>query len=389
MAFSAGAVSFGRFYISGQVPKEVDEKLLASLREHLLKESEIGAAPEEEYGFCGGRHVWDATIGFETNVYAEAVCLAMRVDTNRVPAEVKKAYQLTAEESAGRDSAIRRQRAREQMKQQIDNDIRSGKYRRSKLVPILWDVPHGVIYSPATGSNGEKLIELFERALGIELEAATSGVLAQRLLEKRSRRRDLEDSRPTRFVSASGQSNAMFDYPWLPRGEAGKNFLGNEFLLWLWHEADHHAGVIEWEGDSATVLIDRVLDMDCALGESGRVQLKGDGPARMPEAKAALRTGKLPRRVGLVVHANQQQFRLTLSAESFAVSGAVLPDVAEADSPRMVFEERISMLRDLAAALDNMFDAFLRVRCSSAWEGQTNALRRWIVQSAKTVAAVA
>jgi hypothetical protein len=275
------------------------------------------------------------------------------------------------------------------MKQQIDNDIRSGKYRRSKLAPILWDVPHGVIYSPASGANGEKLIELFERGLGIELEAVTSGTLARRLLEKRSRKRDLEDVRPTRFVSAEAASSAMFDYPWLPRGEGGKNFLGNEFLLWLWHEADHHAGVIEWEGDSATVLIDRVLDLDCALGESGRVQLKGDGPARMPEAKAALRTGKLPRRMGLVLHANQQQFRLTLSAESLAVAGAVLPDVAEADSPRMVFEERIAMLRDLAGALDNMFDAFLRVRCSSAWQGQTSAIRRWIVQSAKTVAAVA
>ena len=389
MAFSSGAVSFGRFYLSGKAPREVDEKLLESLRAHLLKESEIGAAPEEEYGFCGGRHVWDATIGFETNVYAEALCLAMRVDTNKVPAEVKKAYQLTAEESAGRDSALHRQRAREQMKQQIDSDIRSGKYRRSKLVPILWDLPHGVIYSPATGANGEKLIELFERALGIELEAATSGTIAEHLLMKQSRRRDLEDMRPTRFVSVGGESGAMFDYPWLPRGEGGRNFLGNEFLLWLWHEADHHAGVIEWEGDSATVLIDRVLDMDCALGESGRVGLKGDGPSRMPEAKAALRTGKLPRRVGLVLHANQQQFRLTLSAESFAVAGAVLPDVAEADSPRMVFEERISMLRDLAGALDNMFGAFLRVRCSSGWEGQTTAMRRWITQSSKAVAAVA
>ena len=48
-----------------------------------------------------------------------------------------------------------------------------------------------------------------------------------------------------------------------------------------------------------------------------------------------------------------------------------------------------ALLRDLCAALDGLFATFLKQRASSAWEGQTGNLRRWILQPAKPVAAVA
>ena len=47
--------------------------------------------------------------------------------------------------------------------------MRSGRFRRSKLLPILWDLPARMVYCSAGGSAFEKLGELFERSLGLKL----------------------------------------------------------------------------------------------------------------------------------------------------------------------------------------------------------------------------
>ena len=159
--------------------------------------------------------------------------------------------------------------------------------------------------------------------------------------------------------------------------------------LWLWHEADSANGTIATEsaGD-VTIYIDRSLELDCAYGQTGRDVLEGDGPSRMPEAPDALRSGKVPRKAGLIADVNRQQYAFTLAAESLAaLAQAKLPDVEEADSPRVLFEERIALLRDLCRGIDAVYATFLKLRASSNWEGYISQVRRWIKKAEKAVAA--
>src|SRR5690606_13624319 len=131
-------------------------------------------------------------------------------------------------------------------------------------------------------------------------------------------------------------------------------------------------------------------DLDCAYGQTGRDALRGDDPIHMPEARAALRVGKLPRKGQLSLVIGRQQFDLKLSAEDFTFGGTRLPEVEDADTPRVLFEERITLLRDLLTGWDALFETFLKTRCSSAWEGQVNQIRKWILAAGKApVAAVA
>jgi hypothetical protein len=152
----------------------------------------------------------------------------------------------------------------------------------------------------------------------------------------------------------------------------------------MWHEAEHSDGeAIATDAGEVTVMFDKLMDLDCAFGETGRDSIRGDGVARMPEVLDALRSGKVPRRAGLIVEAGGSQFTFSLGAESLSVSALKLPDVEEADSPRVVFEERVAMLRDFAKSFDALFSAFLAQRSSSAWEGQTTRIRRAIVQAGR------
>src|SRR5205085_130398 len=144
----------------------------------------------------------------------------MRVDTNKVPGDLKKAYQLMEEEAvaAGNPSGFisknQKRDVKDVVRRKLDEDMRSGRFRRSKLVPVLWDLPTQTLYAAATGATYEKLAEMFERTFELKLVPITAGSLALRLLEPRGRRRDYEDFRPTRFVNGPEGEGQLPDYPW-------------------------------------------------------------------------------------------------------------------------------------------------------------------------------
>jgi hypothetical protein len=377
--------------VVGAQPKFVDKSMLDRLDEHALRPRDPGVPEEVEYGWNGGRHVLDTSFSFEHNVYADALSFGLRVDTNKVPGELKQAYILMEEEAVAATNPSRfisknqKRDVKDVIRRKVDDDLRSGRFRRSKLIPILWDFPSNTLYCAANSSTEEKLLELFERTFELKLLAISSGTLALRLLEPRGKRRDYEDVRPTRFANGpEGESQAP-DYPWVAKGPEAKDFLGNEFLLWLWHEADVRSGAI----GNATVFIDRMLDLDCAYGQSGRDTLKADGPGRMPEAADALQTGKVPRKAGIVMDVDGMQFNFNLNAETLGISGLKLPEVEEAETPRVLFEERVAMVRGFCKSIDAMFEAFLKIRGSGAWEGQTSAMRRWISRSGRRAMAAA
>ena len=394
MGFASGSVSFRRFAVVGDSPAQIDQDLLEKLSENALRPGELGVPEDTEYGWSGGRHVLDGEFSFENNVYGDALFFALRVDTNKVPGDLKRAYTAMEEQAAaatnpsGFISKNQKRDAREIVRRKIEEELRSGRFRRSKLLPVVWDLPSATLYCAASGSALEQLLELFERTFaGLTLAPLSAGSIAIRLLEPKGRRRDYEDFRPTRFVHGSDGESQQPEYPWVAKGPEPKDFLGNEFLLWLWHETENNAGEIATTGRDVSVLFDRTLDLDCAYGQSGRASLRATGPTQMPEARDALRTGKVPRKAGMVLDVSKVQFSLTFNPESFSIAAARLPDVEEAETPRVVFEERIALLRELSKSLDAMYETFLKVRASSSWEGHTNSMRRWIKQSVKPVAA--
>jgi hypothetical protein len=386
MGFASGSISFRRFAVIGQAPDAIDQSLLDKLAEFTLRPTEMGIPEEEEYGWSGGRHVLDGSFSFESNVYGDTLLFGLRIDTNRVPAELRKAYQLQEEEAAAADnpsgfiSKLQKKDAKDVARRRVDEDLRSGKFRRSKLIPILWDLPTQTVFCNVSGPSLEKLAELFERTFGLSLLPISSGSAALRYLEPHGRRRDYEDSQPTRFVYGADGEGQRPEYPWVSKSAEPKDFFGNEFLLWLWHHIDT---------GEATAIIERTLDLDCAYGQTGRAFLRGDSVTKMPEALDALRTGKMPRKVGMTIESTGAQYTLTLAAESLSIGTLKLPEVEEAENPRVLFEERIGLLRDFCRVIDELFGEFLKLRTNGSWESHVQTIRKWIHRTGKPQAAVA
>ena len=387
MPFASGSVSFQRFAVVGDGPSSVTEELLEKARDHAVEEHDgVGPVEDEAWGWCGGRHLLDSTFSFENNVYNDALHLGLRVETNKPPGDLRRAYAAVEEQAnvgpSGFASKAAKKDARDAADRRLDELKKEGRFRKSRMTPVLWDVGRSTVYGPASASQQDKLFELFDRSFGLSLVPLTSGNLALRRLETTGRRREYEDARPTRFALGPHGEQGQAEYPWVAKGPQAKDFLGNEFLLWLWHAAEHDGGGIELSGGNVvTAFVDKSLDLDCVYGATGRGSLRGDGPGRMPEARQALRVGKAPRKLGLVLDAGEP-FSLTLSGESLAIGGLALPDVDDADSPRQLFEERVTLLRDFCQTLDGLFDAFLKVRAGGGWPGRTSQIRDWITRHA-------
>src|SRR4051794_17122019 len=388
MAFESGSISFRRFAVVGEAPDQVTQKMLERLGEHSLLPGRYGVE-EVEYGWNGGRHIFDDEFSFENNVYADCLSFALRIDSNKVPGVVKKAYTMIEEATLAKKnpsgflSKAQKREAKETVNQKLEEDMKSGKFRRSKLIPLLWDLPNATLYASVGGANFEKLAEIFERSFKFELTPLSAGSLGQRLLVGQSKRRDYEDLKPTRFAHGPDGETQQPEYPWVAKGPEPKNFLGNEFLLWLWHHADAKDGEVKTKhaGDVA-LLFDRSLDLECTFGATGKDSLRGTGPTRMPEAKDALRTGKVPRKAFLTLHAQGNQYDLTLNPEQLAISGGKLPEVEDAETPPALFKERITLLRALTQTVAALYETFPAARASSAWEGQTATIRKWITAAA-------
>ncbi len=393
MGFASGSVSLRRFAVVGDSPEIINEDLLEKLAEHALRPNRDATPEEVEYGWSGGRHILDNAFSFENNVFADALHFALRIDTHRAPGDLKRAYTAIEEEATAKGnpsgfiSKAQKKDVKDIVRRRMEEEMKEGKFRKTKLLPILWDVPNQMLYCQASQASLEKLLEIFERTFGLTLLPLTAGSMALRNLEATGKRREYEDMRPTRFVYGPEGESQHPEYPWVAKGPEPKEFVGNEFLVWLWHEADARNGTIHTDAGDVTIFFDKSLDLDCAYGQTGKDSLKGDGPTRMPEARDALRVGKVVRKAGLVLEVNRQQFTFTFNPEIFSIGAAQLPEVEEAENPRQVFEERISMTRDLCGAVDGLFKAFLKHRAGGSWEGNVGTIRKWIGQQAKLVAA--
>jgi len=393
MSFHRGRVTWCKYFLSGDGPKTVDDTLLAILADHGFRETEVGAPDEVEAGFVTGDHLFDAQFTYEKCGFgpgSNLVLFAMRIDTHKVPPEVKHAYRKQNELAAasqnpsGFASKAQKRDARDAAERQLHDDLAAGKFRNSRMVALLWDLSARVIYCGSSAQTAqEQLARLMRDGFGLELQYASAGISAAHHLRSVGRGRDYEDLQPTPFTPPPPEigdvENATFPVvPWVAKSVDLKDFLGNEFLLWLWWKTEENEGEIPVAGNNCFVVIDKTLDMDCAWDALGKMSLRGNGPARFAEAGEALATGKWPRKIGLVLSDGEFQWELTLQGDRMAVSGVKLPSIDAVNSDRELIEARLLHVQTLARLLDGLYAAFLADRTGAPWPTMRTTVRQWI-----------
>jgi hypothetical protein len=168
------------------------------------------------------------------------------------------------------------------------------------------------------------------------------------------------------------------------------SYLGNEFLLWLWFALEIEGEAVSLaDGSEVTVMLFKTLLLECPRGQWGSETIRSADPTKLPEARRAIQAGKLPRQAGLILVRHDQQYELTLQAETLAVSGAKLPQVEDGEE-RVQLEDRAGQLRHLIETLDLLYGAFLRRRLGTGWAKELERMQGWLSREEKArLAAIA
>ncbi|MFO0959356.1 MAG: hypothetical protein U0800_18305 [Isosphaeraceae bacterium] len=383
MGFLNGRVTFVRYKVSGDSPLPFGEDHLEAVR-RLSIDRRGGTEAQDgvSFGWAGGDHVLDLSFDPLKNLIHDAMHLALRIDTDKIPGDLLRAYTKIETEAraqlnpSGRPTKAQKEEAKEAAKARAEAEAADGRFRRMKHYPILWDGQSGLLYAGMTSASAlDRLHVLFKETFDRTLEPLTAGRLAD---DQAIARGEADDSEQSAKLGLFGEDDGIQAVAWSSADGSSRELWGNEFLIWLWHTLQADGDTIQLaDGSEATVMLAKTLMLDCPRGETGRDNLTNEGPARMPEAIRALQAGKLPRKAGLILVRHGMQYEMTLQAESLAVSGAALPKIEEA-SGHDAKVARVDSLRHLVESLDLLFDAFGSRRGGSTWTAELGRIRDWL-----------
>jgi hypothetical protein len=380
MGFFSGRVTFARFRVAGHAPGMFGPEDLDRLSAHSIGRQRLASADGVEAGWTAGDHILDTSFDLAKNIVSDTLHFALRIDAQKIPADLLRAYTLVelqalaAGNPSGHPSLRQKREARQAARDRLEAEAADGRYLRRKAYPVLWDaLANELLVGSTSASVLDRLHPLFVHTFGRGFEPHSAGKQAYALAEPRQQTRGVDDARLSPFHGSGSPGEAA----WLPDADS-RDFLGNEFLLWLWHYLDAEDDTLPLsDGSEATAMFARTLVLECPRAQTGRQTLTSDGPARLPEARRALQSGKLPRRVGLILVRHEQQYELTVQAESLAVTGAKLPAV-EGESERARLEARVTQLRQLIETLDLLYDAFGQRRFGADWPRELAQIQKWI-----------
>lgn len=386
MAFLNGRVSYLRFRVNGSAPRHFDDEHLDRLRDRQAGRQRLASADGIECGWTAGGHCLDTAFDLEKNVVNDALCFELAIDTDKLPADRLKAYYevelkaLTANNPSGFPSAKQRREAKESARERLEEEAKDGRFRKRKCIPVMWDrLSNEVLFGATSIAHVDRLCSLFEQTFQQDLKCITASERAYTLAEMNGMERVFESADPSNFTWTAVPVSKVGDIAWIADVMV-RDWLGNEFLHWLWFVTDTDTDTLKLADDSeVTLMLARTLTLECPRGQTGHETFSHEGPTRLPEARRAIQSGKLPRKVGLTMVRHDQQYEFTLQAETLAVSSGKLPPIPDdVTAARARLEERVTQIRNLDETLSLAFGAFLLKRLSAKWADELGAMQKWL-----------
>ena len=388
MGFFTGRASFSRYRVDGPAPKFFDDTHLAMLAENAAGRQRMVAADGVDVGWTAGEHILDVRFEMAKNVVNDMLYFCLRTDVMKLPGDMMRAYYaidlaaLAKNNPSGKPSALNKREAKEAARDRLEQEAKDGRYTRRKAVEVAWDLKtNELLFGTTSTAMIDRLMVLFKNTFGFTFEGITAGRRAYSLAELHQRTRNVDDASPSPFVPGLSAK----DVAWVP-DEASRDFVGNEFLMWLWYQCEDESATIKLlDNSEATVFMARTLTLECPRGITGHETITHEGPTRLPEALRAIQSGKLPRKAGLTIVRHDVQYEFAISAETLAVTGAKIPAPEDEDA-RARLEARADQLRHLIETIDLLYDAFGQVRFSGEWTTQLTRMQRWLSREERRAA---
>ena len=158
-------------------------------------------------------------------------------------------------------------------------------------------------------------------------------------------------------------------------------FLGREFLLWLWYNSETRGGTYKMEEGDIELWVDKkiVLRHDDDEGTE-KITCSGDNP-HLKEARFALSENKQVTETQLRLKIEDNEFSFILDSEWMNLKTFKTPKVVQDvdDDPDGIFYEKMFLVEQAISTVDRIFSEFIKLRISPEWNDSVKpALLEWI-----------
>jgi hypothetical protein len=278
-----------------------------------------------------------------------------------------------------RPTKAQREEAKEAVDARCELEAQKGNYKRMAETSILWDADTETVFlGSASEKTNDSCIDLMERAFEMEFSRVSSGKLALEYAQEVGANAELFAIEPTAFLP--GESAQV---TWWNGMTDNYDYLGNEFLLWLWWKWDTGPDTLPLADESeVTGMFARSLSLDCPQGEHGKESISSESPVALPEAGMAIRMGKLPRKAGLTLIRNGEQYDFNLQAETGILGSAKISRPGDSGTEIRDRQDRIESLRTMAETFDLLFELFCSKRIGKTWNAESKKLTQWLQSDA-------
>jgi len=159
-------------------------------------------------------------------------------------------------------------------------------------------------------------------------------------------------------------------------------FLGNEFLVWLWFRSETGRGLFDL-GDkgSAELWLDGKITLQSETERGVETITCASETPNMKEARCALAEDKkiIRAAIKLDIGDNQWSFILDSTWMNFKTfkSPKVIQDREE--DPDGIFYEKMYLIEEAVSVMDEIYQSFIKLRVSPEWGTEEHpALVKWI-----------
>ncbi len=162
-------------------------------------------------------------------------------------------------------------------------------------------------------------------------------------------------------------------------------FLGNEFLTWLWFmmDQDRKRLLSFHEGLQELTIGNRVVLNNTRHNRQEVISIKGDG-AGLEEGQTALKKGAVVVELNLKAKIGEHEWRFSIKGESLNLSNVKTPETGRIESAEDVegaVLEKIYLYEQAAKLVDTLYREFIRIRISPDWEKTIlRHMKKWIQQ---------
>ena len=165
-----------------------------------------------------------------------------------------------------------------------------------------------------------------------------------------------------------------------------KDFLGQEFLTWLWYYGEKNQWTIPLaNNEELSYGLEDLLVMSPEEKEDCSQRLKGTYPVGCPEAHAALEEGKKVSVTRMLLCCKDREWVVTWKADNFTFSTLQLLQPTT-NHVQDRFSELAIDLEQAVALLDRIYYFFLETRLSPLWQQQeVPAIQEWIQKRRETL----